>query len=106
MPTSETFTNATGAPVADNTNIMTAGPRGPALLQDVWLIEKMEHFDREVIPARWTHAKGWGAYGTFTLTKVVARFLRAELFNKAGKRMPMLVRFSPVARERGSADAG
>ena len=52
------FTNATGAPVADNTNIMTAGPRGPALLQDIWLIEKMAHFDREVIPERRMHAKG------------------------------------------------
>jgi catalase len=58
------FTNATGAPVADNTNIMTAGPRGPALLQDIWLIEKIAHFDREVIPERRMHAKGWGAYGT------------------------------------------
>jgi len=53
------FTHAAGAPVADNTNIMTAGPRGPALLQDIWLIEKMAHFDREVIPERRMHAKGW-----------------------------------------------
>ena len=52
MSTSKVFTNATGAPVADNTNIMTAGPRGPALLQDIWLMEKMAHFDREVIPER------------------------------------------------------
>jgi catalase len=58
------FTNASGAPVADNTNIMTAGPRGPALLQDIWLIEKLAQFDREVIPERRVHAKGWGAYGT------------------------------------------
>ena len=64
MSTSKVFTNATGAPVADNTNIMTAGPRGPALLQDIWLMEKMAHFDREVIPERRMHAKGWGAYGT------------------------------------------
>jgi len=62
------MTHATGAPVADNLNIMTAGPRGPALLQDIWLIEKMAHFDREVIPERRMHAKGWGAYGTFTVT--------------------------------------
>jgi catalase len=52
------MTHATGAPVVDNTNIMTAGPRGPALLQDIWLIEKLAHFDREVIPERRMHAKG------------------------------------------------
>ena len=67
----KTFTNATGAPVADNTNILTAGPRGPALLQDIWLIEKIAQFDREVIPERRMHAKGWGAYGTFTTTHYI-----------------------------------
>jgi catalase len=61
MTTTTRLTNATGAPVADNTNIMTAGPRGPALLQDIWLLEKLAHFDREVIPERRMHAKGWGA---------------------------------------------
>ena len=60
MSTKKVFTSATGAPVADNTNIMTAGRRGPALLQDIWLIEKLAHFDREVIPERRMHAKGWG----------------------------------------------
>jgi catalase len=75
MSTSKVFTNATGAPVADNTNIMTAGPRGPALLQDIWLIEKMAHFDREVIPERRMHAKGWGAYGTFTVTHDITRHI-------------------------------
>ena len=60
MSTTKVFTNATGAPVADNTNIMTAGPRGPALLQDIWLIEKLAQFDREVIPVRGMQAKGWG----------------------------------------------
>ena len=65
--TDKPFTNAAGAPVADNTNIMTAGRRGPALLQDIWLIEKLAHFDREVIPERRMHAKGWGAHGTFTV---------------------------------------
>src|SRR5260221_117825 len=68
---SERFTNATGAPVPDNTNILTAGRRGPPLLQDIWLIEKLAHFDREVIPERRMHAKGWGAYGTFTTTHQV-----------------------------------
>ena len=61
MSTSKVFTNATGAPVADNTNIMTAGPRGPALLQDIWLMKKMAHFDREVIRERRMHAKKAGA---------------------------------------------
>src|SRR3978361_903954 len=62
------LTTAAGAPVFDNLNIETAGRRGPALLQDVWLIEKLAHFDREVIPERRMHAKGWGAHGTFTVT--------------------------------------
>ncbi len=65
MSNPERFTNATGAPVPDNTNILTAGLRGPALLQDIWLIEKLAHFDREVIPERRMHAKGWGAHGTW-----------------------------------------
>jgi hypothetical protein len=60
MSKSERFANATGAPVPDNTNILTVGRRGPALLQDIWLIEKLAHFDREVIPERRVHAKGWG----------------------------------------------
>src|ERR1700747_1215599 len=99
------FTNATGAPVADNTNIMTAGRRGPALLQDIWLIEKMAHFDREVIPERRMHAKGWGAHGTFTVTHDITRYTRAKLFSQVGKVTPMFARFSTVAGERGAADA-
>ena len=66
--TTQRLTHANGAPVADNLNIQTAGPRGPALLQDIWLLEKLAHFDREVIPERRMHAKGSGAYGTFTVT--------------------------------------
>src|SRR5258708_6625485 len=73
------FTSATGAPVADNTNIMTAGRRGPALLQDIWLIEKIAHFDREVIPERRMHAKGWGAHGTFTVTHDITRYTKAKI---------------------------
>src|SRR5436305_1971074 len=103
MSSSKVFTSATGAPVADNTNIMTAGPRGPALLQDIWLIEKMAHFDREVIPERRMHAKGWGAHGTFTVTHDITRFTRAKVFSKIGKQTPMFVRFSTVAGERGAA---
>jgi catalase len=99
------LTNATGAPVADNTNIMTAGPRGPALLQDIWLIEKLAHFDREVIPERRMHAKGWGAYGTFTVTHDITRFTKANIFSEVGKQTPMFARFSTVAGERGAADA-
>src|SRR5579864_8935821 len=105
MSSGKDFTSATGAPVPDNTNIMTAGPRGPALLQDIWLIEKMAHFDREVIPERRMHAKGWGAYGTFTVTHDITRFTRAKLFNKVGKQTPMFVRFSTVAGERETTDA-
>src|ERR1700756_1115384 len=89
----ERFTNATGAPVPDNTNILTAGRRGPALLQDIWLIEKLAHFDREVIPERRMHAKGWGAHGTFTVTHDITRYTRAKIFNKVGKATPMFARF-------------
>jgi catalase len=99
------FTTAAGAPVADNTNILTAGPRGPALLQDVWLLEKLAHFDREVIPERRMHAKGWGAYGTFTVTHDISRLTRARLFAEVGKTTEVFARFSSVAGERGVADA-
>jgi len=99
------FTNAAGAPVADNTNILTAGPRGPALLQDVWLIEKLAHFDREVIPERRMHAKGWGAYGRFTVTHDITRFTKASIFSQVGKTTDLFMRFSSVAGERGAADA-
>jgi len=105
MSASKPFTNANGSPVADNTNIMTAGRRGPALLQDVWLIEKLAHFDREVIPERRMHAKGWGAYGTFTVTHDITRFTKAKIFSAIGKQTPMFARFSTVAGERGAADA-
>jgi catalase len=99
------FTHATGTPVVDNLNIETAGARGPALLQDIWLIEKLAHFDREVIPERRMHAKGWGAHGTFTVTKDITRHTRAKLFGKIGKQTPVFLRFSTVAGERGAADA-
>ncbi|MGV8920062.1 MAG: catalase [Pseudomonas sp.] len=99
------FTTAFGAPVADNNNIQTAGPRGPALLQDVWFLEKMAHFDREVIPERRMHAKGAGAYGTFTVTHDITRYTKAKIFSEIGKQTPMFSRFSTVAGERGAADA-
>src|ERR1700726_4409739 len=105
MSKTKRFTNATGSPVADNTNIMTAGRRGPALLQGIWLIEKLAHFDREVIPERRMHAKGWGAHGTFTVTHDVTRYTKAKIFSKIGKETPLFIRFSTVAGERGAADA-
>ncbi|NYT65309.1 catalase [Alcaligenaceae bacterium] len=99
------LTTAAGAPVVDNQNIQTAGPRGPALLQDVWLLEKLAHFDREVIPERRMHAKGAGAYGTFTVTQDLSKYTRAKIFSEVGKQTPVFTRFSTVAGERGAADA-
>jgi len=99
------LTTAAGAPVADNNNTLTAGPRGPALLQDFWLIEKLAHFDRERIPERVVHAKGSGAYGTFTVTHDITRYTRANIFSQVGKQTPLFLRFSTVAGERGAADA-
>jgi catalase len=97
-------TNA-GAPVTDNQNVMTAGPRGPMLLQDVWFLEKLAHFDREVIPERRMHAKGSGAYGTFTVTQDITRYTKAKIFSAIGKKTELFCRFSTVAGERGAADA-
>jgi len=99
------LTTNVGAPVVDNQNIMTAGPRGPALLQDVWFQEKLANFDREVIPERRMHAKGSGAYGTFTVTHDITKHTKANIFSEAGKKTEMFVRFSTVAGERGAADA-
>ncbi len=99
------LTTAAGAPVVDNQNSMTAGPRGPMLLQDVWFLEKLAHFDREVIPERRMHAKGSGAYGTFTVTHDITKYTKAKIFSEIGKKTDMFVRFSTVAGERGAADA-
>jgi len=99
------LTTAAGAPVPDNQNTMTAGPRGPVLLQDVWHLEKIAHFDREVIPERRMHAKGSGAYGTFTVTNDITKYSRAKLFSQVGKKTDVFTRFSTVAGERGAADA-
>jgi catalase len=104
-PTPPHLTHATGTPVTDNLNIQTAGPRGPALLQDIWLIEKLAHFDREVIPERRMHAKGAGAHGTFTVTHDISRYTKAKIFAGIGKQTPIMARFSTVAGERGAADA-
>lgn len=99
------LTTAAGNPVPDNQNIMTAGKHGPALLQDFWFLEKMAHFDREVIPERRMHAKGSGAYGEFVVTHDISQYTKASLFSEVGKKTPMFVRFSTVAGERGAADA-
>ena len=102
-PTQLTTTN--GCPVADNQNVQTAGPRGPMLLQDFWFLEKLAHFDREVIPERRMHAKGSGAYGTFTVTHNITHYTKAGLFSQVGKQTELFARFSTVAGERGAADA-
>jgi catalase len=99
------LSSATGAPVVDNLTIQPAGPRGPALLQDVWLIEKLAHFDREVIPERRMHAKGAGAFGTFTTTHDITKYTKAKIFSEIGKKTDLFIRFSTVAGERGAADA-
>ncbi|MBL8631217.1 MAG: catalase [Rhodospirillaceae bacterium] len=99
-----TLTTTAGAPVADNQNSITAGPRGPVLLQDYQLIEKLAHQNRERIPERVVHAKGWGAYGTLTVTNDITKYTRAKIFT-VGKKTPLIARFSTVAGELGAADA-
>lgn len=99
------MTTSAGAPVSDNQNSLTAGPRGPVLMQDYQLIEKLAHQNRERIPERVVHAKGWGAFGTFTVTQDITRYSRAKIFGAVGKQTPMLARFSTVAGEQGAADA-
>jgi catalase len=96
---------AAGAPVTDNQDSITAGKRGPVSLQDTWFLEKMAHFDREVIPERRMHAKGSGAFGTFTVTHDITKYTKAHIFSEIGKQTKMLARFSTVAGERGAADA-
>ena len=105
MTIKKKLTTAAGAPVPDNQNTMTAGPRGPVLLQDVWMLEKLAHFNREVIPERRMHAKGSGAYGTFTVTNDITKYTRAKIFSQVGKKTPLFARFTTVAGERGAADA-
>lgn len=99
------LTTATGTPVVSHSNSMTAGKRGPILLQDVFLIEKLANFNREVIPERRMHAKGSGAFGTFTVTNDITKYTKAKIFSEVGKQTEMFARFSTVAGERGAADA-
>ncbi|MBS7540932.1 catalase [Ancylobacter lacus] len=103
--TRPTLTTTAGAPVADNQNSITAGARGPVLLQDYQLIEKLAHQNRERIPERVVHAKGWGAFGTLTVTNDITKYTRAKVFSEVGKKTELIARFSTVAGELGAADA-
>ena len=100
----KTLTTDGGTPIADNQNSLTAGPRGPLLVQDHQLFEKHGHFNRERIPERVVHAKGSAAFGTLTITKDITKYSKANIF-KPGTKTPMLLRCSTVAGERGAADA-
>ncbi|MYS79649.1 catalase [Embleya scabrispora] len=100
-----TLTTESGAPVADNQNSQTAGPGGPLLLQDQYLIEKLARFNRERIPERVVHARGSGAFGYFEVTADVSRFTRAHFLAEPGRRTEVFTRFSTVAGNLGSADA-
>jgi catalase len=99
------LTTSAGIPVGDNQNSLTAGPRGPLLVQDWQLFEKHAHFNRERIPERVVHAKGSGAYGTFKVTNDITKYTKASIFSKVGKETECFFRFSTVAGERGAADA-
>ena len=105
MTDEKKLTTTGGAPVPDNQNAKTAGPRGPMLLEDIWFLEKLAHFDREVIPERRMHAKGSAAYGTFTVTHDITKYTKAKIFSRVGKNTDLFMRFSTVAGERGAADA-
>ncbi|RBW70160.1 catalase KatA [Bacillus taeanensis] len=99
------LTTSWGAPVGDNQNSMTAGSRGPTLIQDVHLLEKLAHFNRERVPERVVHAKGAGTHGYFEVTNDVTKYTKANFLSEVGKRTPLFVRFSTVAGENGSADS-
>jgi catalase len=101
----DTLTTAGGSPVADNQNSLTAGPRGPMLVQDWQLFEKHAHFNRERIPERVVHAKGSAAYGILTITGDITQYSKAKVFSQVGKKTECFLRFSTVAGERGAADA-
>lgn len=105
MSQKPTLTTSAGNPVADNQNSLSAGPRGPLLMQDYQLIEKLAHQNRERIPERVVHAKGWGAFGTLTITNDISRYSKASPFGAVGKQTEVLARFSTVAGELGAADA-
>lgn len=105
MAKAPTLTTSSGMPVADNQNSISAGPRGPLLMQDFHLFEKLAHQNRERIPERTVHAKGSGAYGTLTVTHDITRYTKVKALSQAGKKTDAFLRFSTVAGERGAADA-
>jgi catalase len=105
MTSKKQLTTAHGNPIADNQNALTAGARGPLLMQDYQLLEKMATFNRERVPERIVHAKGSGAFGTLTITHDISEYSKAAVFSAVGKQTPLLLRFSTVAGERGAADA-
>src|ERR1700731_2429907 len=101
-PAAPQLTTSAGNPVADNQNSLSAGPRGPLLMQDYQLLEKLAHQNRERIPERTVHAKGTAAYGTLTITHDLTRYTKASAFAQIGKKTEALLRFSTVAGERGA----
>lgn len=105
MAEKEYLTTSTGAPVSDNQHSLTAGNPGPTLLEDVHLIDKLAHFDRERIPERVVHAKGAGAHGYFEVTHDVTQWTKADFLSEVGKKTPLFIRFSTVGGEKGSADS-
>ncbi|NBG66382.1 catalase [Acidiluteibacter ferrifornacis] len=105
MKTKKTLTTSAGAPLSSNQHSQTVGEKGPVMLQDYKLLEKLAHQNRERIPERVVHAKGWGAHGTFTVTHDISKYTRAKLFDTVGKKTEVISRFSTVAGELGAADA-
>ncbi|QNF32204.1 catalase [Adhaeribacter swui] len=98
------LTSASGIPYAEHENSKTVGLRGPILLEDFILHEKLAHFNRERVPERVVHAKGSGAFGKFTVTHDITKYTRAKVFSQIGKETPLFLRFSTVGGENGSAD--
>ena len=105
MAEKKKLTTGFGMPVDNDLNSVTAGEKGPVLMQDVHLLDKLAHFDRERIPERVVHAKGAGAYGYFEVTHDVTKYTRAKFLSKVGKKTDVFLRFSTVGGEKGSADS-
>jgi catalase len=104
MSKNKKLTTAAGRPYYENEDSMTVGRRGPILLQDIYLQEKLAHFNRERIPERVVHAKGTGAFGTLKVTHDISKYTKAKIFSKVGNECRVFVRFSTVGGEKGSAD--
>ncbi|MFC3204892.1 catalase [Aquamicrobium soli] len=98
------LTTAQGAPVSDDHNTLKVGERGPTLIEDFHFREKIFHFDHERIPERVVHARGYGAHGYFETYESLAKYTRADIFQRAGEKTPAFVRFSTVAGSKGSFD--